>query len=163
MLFISCKILTFHTKNIFQNNFSFISEIEFNILCSCSFEFIKLHAKSIKCLAEPYIFSLFLNSFKKFTSTHVWSSIYLSILSYSSYLSKILFFRYSLESFLKASNEYLYRCILLKIRKARGVKKPCPTCLTWSSFHSGQLDISIYVSCDKHKESKCYSAFQIQF
>ena len=134
-----------------------------NIILYFVLLYYQLNAKSIECLAEPHIFSLFLNLFNKFTSTHVRSFIYLSILSYNSYLSKKHFFMCLLESFLKASNEYLNRCILVEIRKARGVEKSCLTCPTWSSFHSGQLDISIYLSWDKHKESKCYSAFQIQF
>ena len=53
--------------------------------------------------------------------------------------------------------------VFVEIRKARGVEIQCQTCPTWSPFQSGQLDISIYLSWDKHKESKCNSAFQIQF
>ena len=133
------------------------------MLCSCTIEFIQLHAKSIKHLAEPHI--LFFSSTWLINSQALmYDPLFIfPILSYSSYLSKILFFRYSLESFLKASNVYLYRCIFVEIRKARGVEKPCLTCLTWSPFQSGQLDISIYLSWYKPKESKCNFAFQIQF
>ena len=43
----------------------------------------------------------------------------------------------------------------------RGVDIPCLTCPTWSHFIQDKLEISIYLSWDKYKESLCNFVYHI--